>query len=42
VRYGQGENNEFQAQKLSYVTEVYRRPEEEAVRYGEKRAKTKL
>jgi len=42
VRYGQGENNEFQAHKLPYVTEVYRRAEEEAVGYGEKGAKTKL
>jgi hypothetical protein len=42
VRYGEGENNEFQAHSLPYVTGVYRGAEEEAVRYGEKRAKTKL
>jgi hypothetical protein len=42
VRYGQGENNEFQAHKLPYVIEVYRRAEEEAVRYSGKGAETKL
>lgn len=33
--------NEFQAHKWTYVRDVYRRAEKEAVRYGEKRNKTK-
>jgi hypothetical protein len=42
LRYGQGENNGFEAHKWPFVRELYRRTEEEAGRYGEKRDKTKL